>query len=201
MGAASEPAALVLVAAAGSGLAHAPNHMWLDQRSDGSWHLGLDAFFADVVGHIDALTLTSRPGLSRPAAMVSVRGVVLPMVFPRPLEIVVLNAALRGDPNRVVRDPYRSGWLYAGRIAGDEGADGGAERVGGLRSGARCRTWMADERARLDRFVRDQGAGGAASCLNDGGAVRMPLAPHLAPDDLLRLFEAFFDGGRQQETP
>jgi len=183
-----------------SGLVHAANHMWLDLRSDGSWHLGLDAFFADIMGHLDALTLTSRPGLSRPAVMVTVRGVALPMVFPHPLEIVVLNAALRGDPDRVVRDPYRSGWLYAGRSTGDAAAAGGGEHDGALRSGMRGRTWMVEERARLDRFVRDQSAGGAVACLNDGGAVRMPLAPYLAPDDLLRLFEAFLDGGRQRET-
>jgi hypothetical protein len=156
-----------------------------------------------VVGPIEKVTFTTSAGFSRPAVLVTVRGTGLPMVFPNPIQVTALNAHLRGEPGALLREPYGQGWLCAGRADAADVAAGCSTAARGLLAGVDALQWMSRETARLDAFVRDQltpaGPDGSR-VINDGGSVRAPLGPHLEPEELLRLFQAFFAPERGGET-
>jgi glycine cleavage system H lipoate-binding protein len=182
-------------------LHYSPNHMWLDARPDGTCIVGLDAFLARLLGRIDAVTFVTARGVRRPAASLAVRGVDLNLVFPNRLELTGVNLAVRDDPARVVEDPYVRGWLFSGRDAAPA-ALGAGGAFAGLRTGSEASAWMSTERERATRFAhewlgRDPGNGSNASggprVLNDGGALAGALAQHLDRENLLRLFNAFFE--------
>ena len=64
------------------------------------------------------------------------------MTFPNPLLIQKVNGCLRSDPQRILADPYGSGWLFAGWEL--------PERTrAGLMGGPPAAAWQAEERELL----------------------------------------------------
>jgi len=168
-------------------LAYGKNHMWIDLRDDGTWHAGLDAFFTQVAGQVAQVAFTSAPGIGRPSAMLRLGEVRAAVVFPNPVETTTLNASLRADPARLVRDPYGRGWLFAGRAAAADAAGGDGAATRGFLRGEEATRWMALEVERLTRFAQEH-----VGSRNDGGQVALPLAPYLRPEELVCLFQEFF---------
>jgi glycine cleavage system H lipoate-binding protein len=175
-----------------SKMAFSPNHMWLDVGEDGSCHIGVDGFFARVIGQVDRISSIVAKGVARPSAIVSVNGIDLQMIFPNPVRITRSNACLRANPERLVTHPYSLGWLFEGELdrAGSEEEPGA-----GLMRGKTAVEWMRLEMERMARFIHDRctitGALGE-NLMMDGGTLRMGLAAHLNREEIFVLFNEFF---------
>lgn len=175
-------------------LAYAPNHTWIDVAEDGSCHLGVDAFLASVIGEVERVSFVLGSGGAPPTAVLRVCGVDLTLVFPASVTVSRPNVHLRSHPDRVVSDPYGRGWLFEGR-AGAAATDGAS---GALYRGREAAAWMRSETDRMARFVHEtyavRGPDGR-QLLNDGGSFCTPVVPHLAAEDRMLLFNAFFSTG------
>jgi glycine cleavage system H lipoate-binding protein len=162
-------------------LYYAPNHLWIDAADDGMCHIGIDGLLARVVERADRITFLTTKGHHRPAAVLSLRGVDLHMLFPNPLQITATNAYLRANPSKLTADPYRQGWLFEGT------ADAAAVRSGLLPGGEAATRWMNGEVERLAEFVHDLLPEPA-----DGGMPCPDLLAHLDRGQMFDLFHAFF---------
>ena len=185
-----------------AGLAYSRNHLWLDVGGDGSCHVGADAFLAHVLGSVDRLVFVTLRGTKRPAAVLTVHGVDLNLVFPNPIRITGTNQALHTYPDRLVSDPYGTGWLFEGFQAG-----GATSSTDSLLRGSQAVLWMREEVSRLDHAVHDLASrpGADGTCLMaDGGGFAGGLPRYLAREEALRLFSSFFSAeagpsGRAEE--
>ncbi|MDD5562281.1 MAG: hypothetical protein PHQ91_01075 [Thermoanaerobaculaceae bacterium] len=176
-------------------LSYAPNHMWLDRAGDGRCHVGIDAFLAEVVGRVDAISFV-RPGrgAAQPIAVLTVNGVEMHLVFPHEMEDVTANTCLRADPSRLTADPYGAGWLFAGVDPTTTGAPPGAAASAGLIAGENAARWFVAEGGRLRAFVqqRIEPPADGARVMAGGGRVAPGLAARLERDLLIALFNEFF---------
>jgi glycine cleavage system H lipoate-binding protein len=172
-----------------SHLYYSRNHLWLDQTAPGSCHIGIDGFMAAVLGHIDQVTFLSTKGTNRPTVILTVKGADLPVVFPCRVPVRSANLYLRAAPQRLLTEPYTSGWLFeGGELALD---DIGSESM--LLPGVEAAKWIGDECRRLSTLVHEQMLGETvAAVLNDGGSFEHGLCNYLARDKVLSLFNEFF---------
>lgn len=167
-------------------LLYAENHTWLDPGDDGLWHLGIDAFLAQVMGAVDRLAFLAVRGPAQPAVVITARGVDLTLVFPHGRAIVAANTRLRSHLDRLTADPYGLGWLFEVRAPA-------APSFAGLRRGAAAREWMAAEVRRLDTLVHDhllptRGERTAA----DEGRFAPGFLAHLEREEGLRILAELF---------
>jgi glycine cleavage system H lipoate-binding protein len=161
-------------------LQYAPNHFWLAKVESGFCYIGIDAFLAEVLGNIDGLTFVTTHGTQRPVVALTVHGMEWPMTFPNPLLIQKVNGHLRSDPQRLVEDPYGSGWLFAGWEV--------AERTeAGLISGAHAAAWQAEEQERMAKEIHEMLG---QSC--DGGRPVRGVAQLLSRRQLVCLLQHYF---------
>ncbi len=183
----------------------AANHMWIDLDRDGSYHLGVDAFFATVFGNVEAVSFMTTKSVSRPAAVLTVQGVDLQMVFPIPLLITRANVQLRSHPERLAAEPYSLGWLFEGTVPRNAHGHPDTAVTNGLRHGQEAQTWMQHECDRMSLFVHEQLAHHdlqGQPLLADGGAFSDGFARHLNREKMLHLFNEFFSpyAGRSNQS-
>jgi glycine cleavage system H lipoate-binding protein len=172
-------------------LRYAPNHLWLDTGDDGLWHVGVDAFVAQLLGSVERLAFLTVKGTARPGVVLTARGVDLTLVLGRELSIFAANTRLRSSLERLTADPYGLGWLFTLRAPAD-GSPAEAE-VPGLRQGDEARGWMEHEVRRLSEAVHARLATTAGGRLAaDGGRFAPGLLEHLDHEEVLRLFAALF---------
>ena len=162
------------------------NHMWMASGEDGSCHAGIDAFAARVLGGIERITFVTMNGFQRPAAVLTVRGVDLSMVFPRRMSIQNVNTRLRGCPETIQSSPYDHGWLFEGTQAP------AAPEPDSLLRGQAALEWMRGEADRLSRFAHAEAGAHSSGEPADGGVFAHDFVEHLDRESLLRLFNEFF---------
>lgn len=182
-----------------AGLAFSRNHLWLDLGSDGSCHVGADAFLAHVLGSVDRLVFVTVKGTKSPAVVLTVHGVDLNLVFPNPIRITGANQALHTHPERLVADPYGTGWLFEGYAT-----TGASSSTASLLRGAPAVRWMREEVSRLDHAVHELASRPDADgtrVLADGGSCTGGLPRHLTRAQSLRLFAAFFPADSGPSRP
>ncbi len=175
-------------------LAFSRNHMWLDVAADGSFHVGVDAFLARVLGCIERGSFVFERGLHHPTVVLTVQQVDLPLAFPQPLQVTACNTLLRRHPEALTEDPYGRGWLFEG-YGPEEGRESPGPTLDGLLEGAEAVAWMRREVERMTGFVHDLLARRSSSgevLVADGGVFGPGLAAHLQRRDLLRLYGLFF---------
>ena len=165
--------------AAPAWLQYSANHMWLDVTDDGMCHAGIDAFLSRTLGKIDRISYVWQKGRHRPAAVLTVAGVDLEMVFPNPFLLTNCNLYLRADPGRITGEPYTGGWLFEGQPE--------PETARGLLEGGGAHEWIEQEERRMNEFLQQQ-EGVAA----DGGVFTPGVARHLDGDRMRALFHEFF---------
>ena len=182
-----------------AGLSYAKNHLWLDVSPDGTCHIGVDAFLARVLGEVQEVTFLTTKGTVRPSARLTVRGVDLPLVFPIPVRITAANSTLRVHPDRLVSDPYGTGWLFEGILPEETlrklqaVADPGS--AAHLKPGAEAAVWMVEEVSRLNQAAHDLASRPDSDGLRvmaDGGSCVVGLPKLLTREETMRLFDAFF---------
>lgn len=170
-------------------LLYAPNHMWLYTGPNGACHIGIDEFFASILGGVDHISFVTTSGVHRPNAVVTVRGVDWPISFRNRLLITAAHVYLRSNPARLTSDPYGSGWVFEGWELPDTNI-----RTG-LMSGPQALAWMQQERARLDEMIHQlagKAHGGGPAVLNDGGQAVRDVLGQLGREEILRMLHAFF---------
>ncbi|MGA2434580.1 MAG: hypothetical protein ABSG25_04775 [Bryobacteraceae bacterium] len=132
-------------------LFYSSNHMWLDLFDDGWCAVGLDAFFARVVGRVDRVVPIGITGARCPTAVVWAHGMEFEMVFPNPIHVTGYNNRVRVEPARILADPCGAGWLLEGRELGAGARYRSA--TSGLIFGAEALEWMRSEMERLTRLL------------------------------------------------
>lgn len=169
-------------------LRYSANHMWLDVIDDRVCYAGIDAFLARALGRIEGLTYVWQTGRRRPAAVLTVAGMDLEVVFPNPLVLTACNLHLRANPGRIAADPYAAGWLFEGVPL--------AETTAGLRQGAEARAWTDLEQGRMSEFLQQQTSPGAAC---DGGLFAPGLPERMERALWRACFHEFFTPDRKEE--
>jgi glycine cleavage system H lipoate-binding protein len=168
---------------------YSSNHMWIEVDDNGVCHVGIDAFLARLAGQLDRLHFLTVKGMHRPTVMLSINGVDWPLVFPNPMLISGANLYLRSHPERLIADPYRSGWLFEGWEL-----PSGAGARSGLLDGRRARAWMEEEVHRASQTIHELLAERQppdACFVNDGGVFAPGVARQLAREELMRLLHRF----------
>ena len=163
-------------------LSYAANHMWLDVTEDGVCHAGIDGFLSRALGKIDRISYVWTKGLHRPAAVLTVDGCDLQIVFPNEMLLVNCNLYLRTDPSRLSTEPYAGGWLFEGEPL--------PETARNLIPGPQTREWMEREERRMSEFLQQHTAAGPLAA--DGGLFVEGAARHLDREGRLALFHEFF---------
>ncbi|HTP13640.1 MAG TPA: hypothetical protein VMM37_08410, partial [Bacteroidota bacterium] len=156
--------------------------MWVDVHDDGSCHVGIDALMAAFITEVERLQFVVAGSVPQPAAVLTVRGIDLPLTFPEKIRVKGVNAYLRARPDRLTSHPYTLGWLFEG-ILGDS-PEGGVRRLEGQRAigHGEASQWMKRESRRLDEFIRDKIIPTNATDLvtmTDGGTWNEGLITHL----------------------
>ena len=160
-------------------LRFAPNHMWLDVTEDGICHAGIDAFLSRALGKVDRVSYVWQKGAHRPAAVLTVNGLDLEVVFPNPLMLTGCNLYLRADPSRLASEPYTAGWLFEGTPLPETTRD--------LLDAAQAQPWMEREHRRMNDFLQQQ-----TGCAADGGLFAAGLPRILEREQTRALFHEFF---------
>jgi glycine cleavage system H protein len=160
-------------------LLYSRNHMWVDVAEDGTCHVGIDAFLSRALGTIERLSYVWQSGRRRPAAVLTVAGTDLEVVFPNPLLLTRCNLYLRADPGRLTSEPYTGGWLFEGTPLPETTQD--------LFGAREAREWMEQEQRRISEFLQT-GTGTVA----DGGLFAAGAARMLDRERMLTLFHEFF---------
>jgi glycine cleavage system H lipoate-binding protein len=174
-------------------LGYTPNHLWVDRGDDGSCTVGVDDFLVRVIGRADRVTFVSSRQDEQPFAVLSVADSELPLAFPHRLAGLMINYALRVEPDRLADDPYGSGWLFEGRWSGEDAGE--AVAAGRLRRGGDAVAWMRREVDRLSALVHEHIGARTANGTRvaaDGGTFAAGVARAMRREDALRLFSGFF---------
>lgn len=170
-------------------LKYSHNHMWIDESEDGSCYIGVDAFMTRILGEIEAVDFITTKGVGRPAAVMTVNGIDLEIVFPNELLITGMNSYLRATPGKVSSDPYGAGWLFEAQETKHP------KKNVPLFYGRSALQWMQLETNRLNQFVHNEIQQLKLEdkiLMADGGNVADDFAKHLRREDLLKLFHNFF---------
>ena len=144
-------------------LRYSANHMWLDVTEDGVCHAGIDAFLSRALGKVDRISYVWQKGIRRPAAVLTVNGMDLEVVFPNPLMLTGCNLYLRADPGAPRRGAVHRGVAIRRDAASRHDARAG-RRAGGARlDGARA---ASHERfpAGAERAARPMAGSSPAAC-------------------------------------
>lgn len=166
-------------------LNYSTNHMWLDVTEDGVCHAGIDAFLGRALGKVERIGYVWTKGRHRPAAVLTVGGLEMELVFPNPLLLTGCNLYLRADPARLTAEPYTGGWLFEGVPSPETTVD--------LLSAAEARQWIDREQVRINEFLQQlQGGTGDSVSLADGGSFAPAMMRKLEREQMRALFLEFF---------
>jgi glycine cleavage system H lipoate-binding protein len=176
-------------------LSYAANHMWLDKSEDGTCHIGVDGFLTKVLGGIDRISFVTEKGINRPAAMVTVNGVDLELIFPKHIVLTGSNSYLRAAPEKLTVDPYGAGWLFTGYEPEEDHLQDDFGMEARLYRGAQARRWMQHEVQRLNHFVHEQiqlPSLQGKLLMADGGECSGDFLHHLSREEIMNLYNNFF---------
>lgn len=142
---------------------YAPGHTWIRSAPDGM-RVGLDDLAQRLLGGTDAVQLAA-PGTvvaeGEAAGVVHCGDKWGTIASPVTGTVTAVNEDVARDPSLIHREPYTRGWLFTIAPARDSAR---------VRHGESARAWLADEAARLTRFLeRDLGLAAA-----DGGEIVAP---------------------------
>jgi glycine cleavage system H lipoate-binding protein len=156
-----------------------PGHTWVLDEGHQNARVGIDAFAGNLFGKIDSVELASLNRWVRQGQKVCTvkrEGHSIDLLSPVEGVLVSVNHHVLKDPNLVVEDPYKSGWLCVIK------APELAMNTKNLLQGNVVAAWMQNSIARL-------------------GAKLQELSPALAQDGGLPIKGLFFqvDDGVQQQ--
>jgi glycine cleavage system H lipoate-binding protein len=165
-------------------LRYSANHMWLDVTGDGMCHAGIDAFLSRALGKVERISYLWTKGLHRPAAVLTLGGLELEVVFPNPFVLTGCNLYLRADPSRLTSEPYTGGWLFEGTPEPGTADD--------LLGGAAAAAWMEQEQRRMNEVLQQRAVSPVGPTAADGGLFSAGVVRQIDRDQGRVLFHEFF---------
>ena len=128
-----------------------PGHTWVVDEGRQNARVGIDAFAGNLIGKIDSIEIADlnrwvRQG--QPLCTITREGRSVEMLCPIEGVLVSVNHEVLKNPNLIVDDPYRNGWLC--QIKAPEMAT----NVKNLLRGAIVPAWMQNSLARVGAMVQ-----------------------------------------------
>ena len=128
-----------------------PGHTWVVDEGRQNARVGIDAFAGNLIGKIDSIEVTDlnrwvRQG--QPLCTITREGRSVEMLCPIEGVLVSVNHEVLKNPNLIVDDPYRNGWLC--QIKAPEMST----NVKNLLRGAIVPAWMQNSLARVGAMVQ-----------------------------------------------
>ncbi len=171
--------------AAPEDLLYTRNHWWVDVQSEGMCHAGIDAFLARLLGEVERVRVLAPRGGGCPAAVLTCRGRDFTATFPAPVRVEAVNAHLRLEPRRILREPYSAGWLFRGRASEEQMAALRAALIGP----EEAKRLMEEDARRVNEMVQSLRLEGTEAAMADGGLFEEGLLGVLEADEAFRLFQ------------
>ena len=128
-----------------------PGHTWVVDEGRQNARVGIDAFAGNLFGKIDAIEVTDlnrwvRQG--QPLCTITRDGRSVEMLCPIEGVLVSVNHEVLKNPNLIVEDPYRNGWLCSIK------APEMSTNVKNLLRGPIVPAWMQNSLARIGAMVQ-----------------------------------------------
>ncbi len=128
-----------------------PGHTWVVDEGRQNARVGIDAFAGNLIGSIDSIEVADlnrwvRQG--QPLCTITRDGRSVEMLCPVEGVLVSVNHEVLKNPNLIVDDPYRNGWLC--QIKAPEMST----NVKNLLRGAIVPAWMQNSLARVGAMVQ-----------------------------------------------
>jgi len=146
-----------------------PSHTWAMGIGGGRVRVGVDAFAARILGHVNSLVLSAERGrLHRGQVFcwLSDESGLIPLLAPVTGRVVLRNEQVQKKPGLVTESFYDDGWLLdveCGKALGD---------VSGLLSADRMRERSGQQLGRINETIRrsvENGRTAVGATLPDGG--------------------------------
>lgn len=161
-----------------------PGHTWVLDEGRQNARMGIDSFATSVFGKIDRIEVT---GLNRwvrqgqKICTVAHDGVSADFMSPVEGVVSSVNHEVLRDPNLIVKDPYRNGWICVVK-APEVGTN-----IKNLLQGTMVGTWLHNSFRRLQAYAGELGAATA-----DGGLAVSGLLGHADPETRRAMLREFF---------
>jgi glycine cleavage system H lipoate-binding protein len=168
-------------------LLYTRNHWWLDASGDGPCHLGIDAFLARLLGHVERVAFATPHGFARPTVILTTGGVDFSATFPELLSVEACNLHLRAEPGRLTAEPYSLGWIFEGTLSG-------AQRIHlreTLLDPAAATELMQEDARGVNQFIQSREARAGETLAADGGTFAAGLLACLEREESQVLFNHF----------
>ncbi len=144
------------------GYAFHPGHTWVVDEGRQNARIGIDAFAGNLFGKIDAIEVTDlnrwvRQG--QPLCTVTREGRSVEMLSPVEGVLVSVNHEVLKDPNLIIEDPYKNGWICSVK------APEMTTNVKNLLQGAIVVPWMQNSLSRIGAMIQQM----TPALAQDGG--------------------------------
>ena len=162
-----------------------PGHTWVVDEGRQNARVGIDAFAGNLFGKVDSIEIADlnrwvRQG--QPFCTITRDGRSVEMLCPIEGVLVSVNHEVLKNPNLIVDDPYRNGWL--GVIKAPEMST----NVKNLLSGPIVPAWMQNSLARIGAMVQQMNP----ALAQDGGLPVKGLLFQVDADAQRQLAKEFF---------
>jgi len=162
-----------------------PGHTWVVDEGRQNARVGIDAFAGNLFGKVDSIEIADlnrwvRQG--QPLCTITRDGRSVEMLCPIEGVLVSVNHEVLKNPNLIVEDPYRNGWL--GVVKAPEMST----NVKNLLSGPIVPGWMQNSLARIGAMVQQMNP----ALAQDGGLPVKGLLFQVDPDAQRQLAKEFF---------
>lgn len=167
------------------GYAFHPGHTWLADEGRQNARVGIDAFAANLVGKIDSVEIADLNRWVRQGQrLCTLRhdGREIELLCPVEGVVVSVNHEVLKDPNLVVEEPYRNGWLCLIK------APELSINAKNLLQGPIVPAWMQNSYARIGNMLQQI----TPELAQDGGLPVKGLLFQVKPDVQQQLTKEFF---------
>jgi glycine cleavage system H lipoate-binding protein len=161
-----------------------PGHTWVYDEGRQNARVGLDSFATKLFGKIDRIEVANLNRWVRQGQKVCTitrDGVTADVLSPVEGVVVSVNHEVLKDPNLVMKDPYKDGWVCVIKAPDLD------INTKNLLQGGMVPVWMQNSMKRLHAFAAPLGAGAA-----DGGFPVDGILAHVEPTVRREMIHEFF---------
>lgn len=162
-----------------------PGHMWVLDEGRQNARVGIDSFGANLLGKVERAEVI---GLNRwvrqgqKVATVGRDGLSVDLVSPIEGVVISVNQELMRDPNLLVEDPYKNGWICVVK------APEISINLNNLMRGPLVGPWLENSQRRLADLTAQSGI----TAMADGGVPVKGMLAHLDPTTQRAMVKEFF---------
>jgi glycine cleavage system H lipoate-binding protein len=161
-----------------------PGHTWVYDEGRQNARVGIDSFGAKLFGKIDRIEVANLNRWVRQGQKVCTitrEGVTADILSPVEGVVVSVNHDVLKDPNLIMQDPYKNGWVCVIKAPDLE------INTKNLLQGGMVPVWMQNSMKRLHSYAAPLGAAAA-----DGGFPVDGILAHVEPNVRREMIHEFF---------